>query len=477
MVLFLLCIKIQKRVNHFQLFLATTSDGPATTDAALAALAAEAGLIDPVQEPSGGISFMVATEDPAGRDEKAEDGINGNEGVAAALVSQQGAGEPMQVDGEDNFVIPQVDGPADLFLSEDENKAADSEGESMAEHAEDPPAEEESPDMDQEAGPASIDETSQADESSTKETETSLSESATVNVDLDTNTPADVNVEPENAAQQEANSSEAAAEGTSEPEPPSESDMQVDTDPLTSEDAAKSEGSIAPESESIPDISEASSLKEDEIKEEFKDESKDDSKEDDKDDQMDDDDLELKLPKDDSELEDEVPVAEKEDDNVPHEDNEPKKEVEKPIEKPGESLADAEQNEALKTEKQQDVSEPMVTDSPAPTPGAADKLNKEPSQKKPQEERKEVVSQAKELATPLLTIQKKKIEPEAPPMKLETAIKVEPKEVVHIKKEPLKENRTEESSSDYESSDNDSAALTALATAAEQVRFYKNYIM
>lgn len=43
--------------------LASTSDGPATTDAALAALAAEAGLIDPVQEPSGDLSFMVSADD------------------------------------------------------------------------------------------------------------------------------------------------------------------------------------------------------------------------------------------------------------------------------------------------------------------------------------------------------------------------------------------------------------------------------
>ncbi|XP_011135746.2 host cell factor [Harpegnathos saltator] len=101
--------------------LASTSDGPATTDAALAALAAEAGLIDPVQEPSGGLSFMVATDDGAGGDGKVEDSCNGNEATtAAALVSQMGAGEPMQVDGDGNFVLPQVDGPTDILLSEDE---------------------------------------------------------------------------------------------------------------------------------------------------------------------------------------------------------------------------------------------------------------------------------------------------------------------------------------------------------------------
>ncbi|XP_012221514.2 host cell factor 1 isoform X2 [Linepithema humile] len=102
---------------------ASTSDGPATTDAALAALAAEAGLIDPVQEPSGGLSFMVATDDGAGGDDKIDDSCNGNEATtAAALVSQMGAGEPMQVDGDGNFVLPQVDGPMDDLLSDDEEK-------------------------------------------------------------------------------------------------------------------------------------------------------------------------------------------------------------------------------------------------------------------------------------------------------------------------------------------------------------------
>lgn len=103
--------------------LASTSDGPATTDAALAALAAEAGLIDPVQEPSGGLSFMVATDDGASGDDKVEDSCNGNEATtAAALVSQIGAGDAMQVDGDGNFVLPQVDGPIDDLLLEDEEK-------------------------------------------------------------------------------------------------------------------------------------------------------------------------------------------------------------------------------------------------------------------------------------------------------------------------------------------------------------------
>ncbi|XP_012527605.1 host cell factor isoform X2 [Monomorium pharaonis] len=115
--------------------LASTSDGPATTDAALAALAAEAGLIDPVQEPSGSLSFMVATDDGAGGDDKVEDSCNGNEATTAAtLVSQMGAGDAMQVDGDGNFVLPQVDGPIDDLLLEGEEKM-DADEEPTSENA------------------------------------------------------------------------------------------------------------------------------------------------------------------------------------------------------------------------------------------------------------------------------------------------------------------------------------------------------
>lgn len=66
---------------------------------------------------------MVATDDGAAGDDKMEDSCNGNEATtAAALVSQMGAGETMQVDGDGNFVLPQVDGPIDFLLSEDEEK-------------------------------------------------------------------------------------------------------------------------------------------------------------------------------------------------------------------------------------------------------------------------------------------------------------------------------------------------------------------
>ncbi|OXU26297.1 hypothetical protein TSAR_001251 [Trichomalopsis sarcophagae] len=104
--------------------LATTSDGPATTDAALAALAAEAGLIDPVQESSGGL-FMMACDDS-----KSQESCNGNQDAAAAATAS--LVEPMQVDGEGNLVIPQVDGPGDLIFSEDESETTTQEEEEPA---------------------------------------------------------------------------------------------------------------------------------------------------------------------------------------------------------------------------------------------------------------------------------------------------------------------------------------------------------
>lgn len=78
---------------------------------------------------------MVATDDGAGGDDKMEDSCNGNEATtAAALVSQMSAGEPMQVDGDGNFVLPQVDGPIDDLLLEDEEKM-DVDEEPTAENA------------------------------------------------------------------------------------------------------------------------------------------------------------------------------------------------------------------------------------------------------------------------------------------------------------------------------------------------------
>ncbi|XP_057319898.1 host cell factor [Microplitis mediator] len=206
--------------------LASTSDGPATTDAALAALAAEAGLIDPVQESSG-LNFMV--NDDAGADEKAEDSCNGNEATTtAALVSQLTAGEAMQVDGDGNFVIPQVDGPGDIFSSDDEDTPeADEEPavEQSADAAPSPqPEAQESQEMEQDVDPAITEDAPQVEEAAEVKEETTVSEK---------------NPDTEQEETDAASASETPMEA-SEPDLPSESDMQIVSN-APSESSLKSE--------------------------------------------------------------------------------------------------------------------------------------------------------------------------------------------------------------------------------------------
>ncbi|XP_012280535.1 host cell factor 1 isoform X3 [Orussus abietinus] len=218
---------------------ASTSDGPATTDAALAALAAEAGLIDPVQESSGGLSFMVATDD-TGADAKAEESCNGNEAASAAtLVSQMTAGEPMQVDGDGNFVIPQVDGTADLLLSDDENENAELEEEpSVQNPVESPLAEaEESQEAEQETSALFMESTEHPEDSAIKETGEVSPRAETAEV-----APTTIPVSGADPAlvvptEIEASNDEVAAEDPEELEPPSESDMPT-VGEQSSEDAS-----------------------------------------------------------------------------------------------------------------------------------------------------------------------------------------------------------------------------------------------
>lgn len=206
--------------------LASTSDGPATTDAALAALAAEAGLIDPVQESSG-LSFLV-TDDGTGAEEKAEDSCNGNEATTtAALVSQLGAGEPMQVDGDGNFVIPQVDGPGDIFSSDDEDESPEQNDAEPPQHsvASPTPQPQENQDMEQDVYPSITEDTPQVEEAA--DTQEQATEAA------------------EQAAEVERAGTETNAEQpmeASESDLPSESDMQIVSN-APSEASLKSEPS------------------------------------------------------------------------------------------------------------------------------------------------------------------------------------------------------------------------------------------
>lgn len=81
---------------------------------------------------------MVSADDAAAVDGKG-DSCNGNE--AAVLASQLGAGESMQVDSDGNFIIPQVDGPADILMDDDGGEEESEEQPAVDEPAESVPEE------------------------------------------------------------------------------------------------------------------------------------------------------------------------------------------------------------------------------------------------------------------------------------------------------------------------------------------------
>ena len=230
--------------------LASTSDGPATTDAALAALAAEAGLIDPVQEPSGGLSFMIG-DDPSSTDDKIDDSCNGNEAAAtAALVSQLTAGEPMQIDSEGNFVIPQVDGAYDLLTSDEEE---DAETPEVNETTQADSMDGDSQDTEM-AGPASADDEQSVEEDPAKVEEREERESTDAADSMDAKATGSVSAsgETESAAELDNQSSDITADGLSEAEPPSDGDMQIISNPPSAEASVKSETSAQPVIEPLP---------------------------------------------------------------------------------------------------------------------------------------------------------------------------------------------------------------------------------
>lgn len=241
--------------------LASTSDGPATTDAALAALAAEAGLIDPVQEPSGGLSFMVATDDGGAGDGKVEDSCNGNEAATAVtLVSQLAAGEPMQVDGDGNFVIPQVDGPADILLSEDQEDDKVDLDEDPAPENQEESSVVDSADMEQDISAAATDDV-HIEEAAAKDPEDS--EEAAAELPVSTSTAEELPAEPEPSVDDQPDESEIPVEAVNEPEAASETDMQIVSNPSSEEAELKPEIAAmldpieAPSEEaSVPDTAE-----------------------------------------------------------------------------------------------------------------------------------------------------------------------------------------------------------------------------
>lgn len=436
---------------------ASTSDGPATTDAAIAALAAEAGLIDPVPEPSGGLSFMVAADDGVGDGGQMEDSCNGNEATtAAALVSQMDAGEPMQVDGDGNFVLPQVDGPIDALLSEDEEKM----------------------DLNEEPAPS---------ESTTEST--NIDESAEV-------TEQDVNIQPENiqteksTVNEEAATTEAATTDlpesiipstTSEvpeevPDNPPVDDVPIETSADDAEQPSEKEADIKPlideakmtkpdspliqspveapsEQTTLEDIANPTVTKTDETQQEESSQAKD---------------KELESHS----AEDEKPSAAE---NLSIEDTShlPKdetQETEKKVKEEVEPEVDLPAENSLV--KSEDANESMITDditlttavnitpttTPVITPSIQLKL--EPTMDEPMEQDKSPdlpISSINGVALPL------EKEPESV-AKVHTPVKVEVKdELASSKRENLKQDKLNGSRSE---TGDDSTALTTLATAA-----------
>ncbi|KAG7199947.1 hypothetical protein KM043_014381 [Ampulex compressa] len=434
--------------------LASTSDGPATTDAALAALAAEAGLIDPVQEPSGGLSFMVATDDGTGGDGKVEDNCNGNEATtAAALVSQMTAGEPMQVDGDGNFVIPQVDGPTDILLSEDENNdKIDLDEEPAAENNEESPAAE-PVDMEENIGVETVEEAEVA-KSSVNDTETSSNPVPDVSASM--SNVEEIPMEPETVTEPDPNENEVPMEMTNEPEMPSENEMQIIGTPSSEDTQAKSEVSnvqplleVVPEDTTLADSTEATEAEETE--------------------QIENNDVKpMAVDPYPSDIEKSPQAEHVSPENsisqLSHEDNEDCKKVkDEALEAPIELSKD---NSPI--EKSEDVDEPMVTDSsvtstsvnmslttPIGTPEIQMKL--EPSNESMEQDK---VSDTSVSSLNGVAVLEK--EPEVQ-QKLPSPVKMEVKDENIIKTEGTKQEKAGENRSDNEA---DSTALTTLATAA-----------
>ncbi|XP_054000404.1 host cell factor 1 isoform X2 [Hylaeus anthracinus] len=432
--------------------LASTSDGPATTDAALAALAAEAGLIDPVQEPSGGLSFMVAADDGGAGDGKVEDSCNGNEATtAAALVSQMGAGEPMQVDGDGNFVIPQVDGAADILLSEDEETdKIDLEEDPVPENQEES-ATIESADLEEDIGVATAEEDVHIEETPSKESETTSE--AVPEPSVSTSTAEEIPIEPEPSVESQPDESEVPMETINEPEPTSENDMQIVTNPPSEEAPPKPDISDiqepveAPSEEaSMPDATEPS--------------------ENDETEQIDNDPKDIHM---DSYISDHekspAPEHLSPEDSISQLSQDDSQDADKVKDDGAESVMDLPE-ESSSMEKLEDNDEPMVTDTsltstdvnmpitvatPIVTPDMQIKLELD----EPMEQEK-----IPEPPTPMNGVAP--LEKEVDVQKPMTPLKIEMREEA-VKKESFKQEKINDSRSE---SGDDSTALTTLATAA-----------
>lgn len=431
--------------------LASTSDGPATTDAALAALAAEAGLIDPVQEPSGGLSFMVAADDGAAGDDKMEDSCNGNETTAAAtLVSQMSAGEPMQVDGDGNFILPQVDGPIDALLSEDEEKMDLDEESAPLESAT------ESANVDEPAAVAEQDVHVQAENVETEESaikeEAATPEAATT----ESIAPAVAGEIPGEAAD---NPSEIPIETSDDAEQPNE--KEVDIKPLIDETKPMKpdlplESPAEAEQTALTDVVNPTATKTDETQQDESDQAKDIK-------------LEPYSAEEEKSLATENLFVEDPDTAHPSSKDETR-ETEKVKDENAEAEIDVPAEDSLA--KSEDTSEPMATDdgtltatdaavnaTPGTTPATSSvQMKLEPTDEAAERDKSPDVpiSSINGVALPL--------EKEMEDAKVHPPVKMEVKdELTSSKKENLKQEKLNDARSE---TGDDSTALTTLATAA-----------
>ncbi|OAD55436.1 Host cell factor [Eufriesea mexicana] len=224
-----------------------TSSTIVTTSSASEGIDTSKMLFVPSQkQPS---ASLASTSDGDG---KMEDNCNGDETTtAAALVSQMGAGESMQIDRDGNFLIPQVDGPADLLLSDDdeENDKIDLAEDPALENQEDSQvADSASMEQDTDAAPT---EAIHMEESSIKDPET-LSEGAS-ELPVSTSVSEDIPVDPEPSVDTQPDENEIPIEVANESESVNESEMQ------DVNNASAEEAQIKAEISSMQDPIEASS--------------------------------------------------------------------------------------------------------------------------------------------------------------------------------------------------------------------------
>ncbi|XP_063980333.1 host cell factor isoform X2 [Diachasmimorpha longicaudata] len=213
--------------------LTSTSDGPATTDAALAALAAEAGLMDPVQE-SPELNFMVT--DDADAEGKTEDSCNGNEQTTTNIVSQLAAGEAMQVDSDGNFIIPQVDGPGDM-LSDDEDLPESEKDVPQQSAITSELTNEENQDISDAIEPAIIEETPLVEETTEKKIEASEEEQEKKELAIND----DEQSTKMDEAEKETDAPDEVPKEEVEPDIPAETDMSITAEGDAIEEPLKSE--------------------------------------------------------------------------------------------------------------------------------------------------------------------------------------------------------------------------------------------